>query len=182
MSEPTEPDTARRDDAAPPDDEGSRAWAAAAAVPDPEVPCVTVEDLGILRGVDVEDGVATARVTPTYSGCPAVLEIERAIARALEAAGFEARIERVLTPPWTSDWIGAAAREKLRVNGIAPPACTAHEAGSTRTVTFFDRHEPRCPRCGAADTERLSEFGSTACKAQHRCRVCREPFDHFKPF
>lgn len=166
-----------RDDAA-----AARAWAAAAAVPDPEVPCVTVADLGILRGVEVRGRVAIARLTPTYSGCPAVLEIERAVARALAAAGFEARVERVLSPAWTSDWIGPEAREKLRAHGIAPPVCTTREAGAERAISFFDRREPRCPRCGSGDTETLSEFGSTACKAQHRCRACREPFDHFKPF
>ncbi len=97
------------------------AWEAAAAVPDPEVPCVTVADLGILRWVRLEDGVAVAGVTPTYSGCPAVLAIELAIEAALRDAGFEARIERVLTPPWTTDWITEEGREKLRDYGIAPP-------------------------------------------------------------
>ena len=193
------------------------AWRAAAAVPDPEVPCVTVEDLGILVGVDVErarddrgdgdgdgdgekdgDWVATARVTPTYSGCPAVLEIERMVGEALADAGFEPRVERVLSPAWTTDRITADGRAKLKAFGIAPPTCVAGDAdgpdgpggtaGAPRargdgpaTVTFFSRAAPACPRCGSTRTEMLSEFGSTACKAHHRCLACREPFDHFKP-
>lgn len=104
-----------------PSPDQARAWAAAASVPDPEVPCVTVEELGILRWVRIEDGVAVARVTPTYSGCRAVLAIELSIEAALRDAGFEPRIERLLSPPWTTDWITAQGREKLRVYGIAPP-------------------------------------------------------------
>ena len=190
------------------------AWRAAAAVPDPEVPCVTVEDLGILVGVDVEraggarrdengdedgekDGgwVAIARVTPTYSGCPAVLEIERMVGQALADAGFEPRVQRVLSPAWTTDRITADGRAKLKAFGIAPPACVAADAGGIddtagaprargdgpAAVTFFSRVAPACPRCGSTRTEMLSEFGSTACKAHHRCLACREPFDHFKP-
>ena len=169
---------------------------AAAAVPDPEIPCVTVEDLGILVGVEVERAdapatgpgasparaarwIATARVTPTYSGCPAVLEIERAVGEALAAAGFEPRVERATSPAWTTDRITARGREKLAAAGIAPPACAAPAAAAA--VTFFSRAAPACPRCGSTRTELLSEFGSTACKAHHRCLACREPFDHFKP-
>lgn len=151
------------------------AWEAAAAVPDPEVPCVTVADLGILRWVRVEDGVAVAGVTPTYSGCPAVLAIELAVEAALRDAGFEARIERVLSPPWTTDWITEEGREKLRVYGIAPPV---KSSGSIRSL--FGEVTVSCPKCGSSDTEKLSEFGSTACKAHYRCRACAEPFDYFK--
>ena len=151
------------------------AWEAAAAVPDPEVPCVTVADLGILRWVRVEDGVAVAGVSPTYSGCPAVLAIELAIEAALREAGFEARIERLLSPPWTTDWITAEGRDKLRAYGIAPPV-----DGPAGKASLFAAPEVACPRCDSADTERLSEFGSTACKAQYRCRACLEPFDYFK--
>lgn len=153
---------------------GEAAWEAAASVPDPEVPCVTVADLGILRWVRVEDGVAVAGVTPTYSGCPATLAIELAIEAALRDAGFDARIERVLTPPWTTDWITDEGREKLRDYGIAPP----EESGGK--ATLFGAAQVTCPRCGSRETERLSEFGSTACKAQYRCLSCREPFDYFK--
>jgi ring-1,2-phenylacetyl-CoA epoxidase subunit PaaD len=152
-----------------------RAWAAAAAVPDPEVPCVTVADLGILRAVDIVDGVAIAKVTPTYSGCPAVLAIELAVEAALREAGFEARVERVLSPPWTTDWITAEGREKLRAYGIAPPT---DPASSIRSL--FGEVSVDCPKCGSAETSRVSEFGSTACKALYRCDTCREPFDYFK--
>ena len=153
--------------------EERRAFAAAAAVLDPEVPCVTVADLGILRGVRIEKGVAVARLSPTYSGCPAVLAIELAVEVALRDAGFEARVERVLSPAWTTDWITAEGREKLRAYGIAPPEGPAGKA------SLFSA-EPVCPRCGSRDTEELSAFGSTACKAQWRCRACLEPFDYFK--
>ncbi len=152
-----------------------RAWNAAASVPDPEVPCVTVADLGILRSVEIVDGVAVARVTPTYSGCPAVLAIELAVEAALRDAGFEARVERVISPAWTTDWITQEGRDKLRDYGIAPP-----EKTSSSIRSLFGEVEVACPRCGSAETERLSEFGSTACKAHYRCLACREPFDYFK--
>ena len=152
-----------------------RAWLAAAAVPDPEVPCVTVADLGILRSVEIIDGVAVARVTPTYSGCPAVLAIELAVEAALRDAGFEARVERVVSPAWTTDWITPEGRDKLRDYGIAPP-----EKTSSSIRSLFGEIEVACPRCGSSDTERVSEFGSTACKAHWRCLACREPFDYFK--
>ncbi len=151
------------------------AWAAAAAVPDPEVPCVTVADLGILRDVAIEDGVAVAYVTPTYSGCPAVLAIEMAVEAALLNAGFEARIERVMSPAWTTDWITPEGREKLRAYGIAPPV-----KGSSSKMALFGETVINCPRCGSADTQKVSEFGSTACKAHYTCKACAEPFDYFK--
>jgi len=154
------------------------AWNAASAVLDPEVPCVTVAELGILRDVQVlasDDGyLATAFVTPTYSGCPAVLAIELAVEAALLQAGFEARIERVMSPAWTTDWITDAGREKLRDYGIAPPV-----AGSSKLALFADPIV-RCPRCASESTNKISEFGSTACKAQYQCRACAEPFDYFK--
>lgn len=152
-----------------------RAWTAAAAVPDPEVPCVTVADLGILRSVEVEGNTAVAKVTPTYSGCPAVLAIELAVEMALLEAGFDARVERVIAPAWTTDWITQEGREKLRAYGIAPPV-----GPSTSKLSLFGETSVACPRCGSAKTEKLSEFGSTACKAQYRCRACHEPFDYFK--
>lgn len=156
------------------DKRAARAWAAAAAVLDPEVPCVTVADLGILRSIEMEDGVAVAKVTPTYSGCPAVLAIELAIEAALLEAGFKARIERVLSPAWTTDWITEEGREKLRAFGIAPPV------GGQSIRTLFGEIEVACPHCGSEVTEKISEFGSTACKAQYRCKTCAEPFDYFK--
>ena len=151
------------------------AWNAAASVPDPEIPCVTVADLGILRSVEMVDGVAVARLTPTYSGCPAVTFIELAVEAALREAGFEPRIERVMSPAWTTDWITEEGREKLRAYGIAPP-----EKASASIRSLFGEVEVACPKCGSRETERVSEFGSTACKALYRCLSCREPFDYFK--
>ena len=156
--------------------EARRAWAAAAAVLDPEVPAVTVAELGILRAVDIDDhGRAVAQVTPTYSGCPAVLAIELAIEAALRQAGFDPVIERVLAPAWTTDWITEAGREKLRAYGIAPPV-----VGSSTKRALFGEITVACPRCASTQTSKLSEFGSTACKAQYRCNACHEPFDYFK--
>lgn len=152
----------------------ARAWAAAAAVPDPEVPCVTVADLGILRWVRLEGATAVAGVTPTYSGCPAVLAIELAVEAALRDAGFDTRIERILQPAWTTDWITPEGREKLRAYGIAPPV-----PGSGKAALFADPQVP-CPRCGSAHTQQISAFGATACKSQWQCRACAEPFDYFK--
>jgi ring-1,2-phenylacetyl-CoA epoxidase subunit PaaD len=152
-----------------------RAWDAAAAVPDPEVPCVTVADLGMLRSVTLEDGVAVARVTPTYSGCPATVAIELAIETALREAGFEPRIERVLSPTWTTDWISPEAREKLRAFGIAPPV----EASNSKRALFGET-VVACPRCNSSETRKVSEFGSTPCKAHYVCEACGEPFDYFK--
>ncbi|MGI9363995.1 MAG: 1,2-phenylacetyl-CoA epoxidase subunit PaaD [Rhizobiaceae bacterium] len=157
------------------DHDQARAWAAAASVPDPEIPCVTVADLGILRGVDLVDGKAVARLTPTYSGCPAVLAIELAVETALLEAGFDARIERVHSPPWTTDWISEAGRKKLQDYGIAPPLKTG-----TSKLGLFQETSIACPRCGSQSTTRVSEFGSTACKAHYTCDVCAEPFDYFK--
>lgn len=156
--------------------EVKRAWAVAAAVLDPEVPVVTVADLGILRSVEIDaQGRAVARVTPTYSGCPAVLAIELVIEAALRDAGFDPLIERVLTPAWTTDWITDQGLEKLRAYGIAPPV-----AGSSSKRALFGDVVVSCPRCAAQDTSKLSEFGSTACKAHYRCNACLEPFDYFK--
>lgn len=152
-----------------------RAWAAAAAVPDPEVPCISVAELGILRSVEITDGVAVALVTPTYSGCPAVLAIELAIEAALLQAGFTARIERVFSPPWTTDWISPEGREKLRAYGIAPPVQSSNSLRS-----LFGETCVACPKCASEDTARVSEFGSTPCKAHYRCNRCLEPFDYFK--
>ena len=156
--------------------EARRAWAAAAAVLDPEVPAVTVAELGILRAVDIDDqGRAVAQVTPTYSGCPAVLAIELAIEAALRQAGFDPVIERVLAPAWTTDWITETGREKLRAYGIAPPV-----VGASSKRALFGEITVACPRCASTQTSKLSEFGSTACKAQYRCNACHEPFDYFK--
>lgn len=151
----------------------ARAWAAAAAVVDPEIPAVTIADLGILRGVSVDGNRAVAQVSPTYTGCPAVLAIEQAVAAALMAAGFEPVVERVTSPPWTTDWITSEGRDKLRAYGIAPPVAGDRSA-------LFSQARPACPRCASPETSRVSEFGSTPCKALYRCNACGEPFDYFK--
>jgi ring-1,2-phenylacetyl-CoA epoxidase subunit PaaD len=156
-------------------DASARAWQAAASVVDPEVPCVTIADLGILRSVALDGDVAVAMVTPTYSGCPAVLAIELSVEAALREAGFDTRVERVISPAWTTDWITAEGREKLRAFGIAPP-----EKASNSIRALFGEVQVACPKCGSSDTAKVSEFGSTACKALYRCNACREPFDYFK--
>ena len=152
-----------------------RALESAASVVDPEIPALTIADLGILRGVTVQEGQVEVTITPTYSGCPAMSLIALDIQTALASAGIaNARIRTVLSPAWTTDWLTEAARAKLAEAGIAPPP-----PGASRRA-LFTQAAPRCPRCGSANTEQISEFGSTACKSLHRCRVCREPFDAFK--
>jgi ring-1,2-phenylacetyl-CoA epoxidase subunit PaaD len=152
------------------------ARAAVAAVPDPEIPVVTIDDLGILRDVTVaDDGRVEVTLTPTYSGCPAVDAIREEVERVLAEHGFaDAAVRTVLAPAWTTDWISDEGRRKLADFGIAPPARC--QTGSVATVELV-----RCPQCGSADTRLLSRFGSTACKALRVCNRCREPFDHFKP-
>jgi ring-1,2-phenylacetyl-CoA epoxidase subunit PaaD len=157
------------------EDRRARAWQAAAAVADPELPALTIADLGILRAVEDRDGTIEVTITPTYSGCPAMAVIGWEIAAALDRAGLgPARIRTVLAPAWTSAWLTEAARAKLAAAGIAPPP--PHPDG-----TLFAATSPACPRCASADTEQLSAFGATACKSLHRCRTCREPFEAFKP-
>ena len=152
-----------------------RARTIAAAVVDPEIPVLTLVDLGVLRSVTFVNGQIVARITPTYIGCPAVLAIELAVETALLAAGFDnVRIERVLAPAWTTDDITADGRAKLIAYGIAPPVKRGKGA-----LLFVD-DEPACPKCGSLATSKISEFGSTACKALWRCDTCREPFDYFK--
>jgi ring-1,2-phenylacetyl-CoA epoxidase subunit PaaD len=156
-----------------------RALEVLGTVPDPEVPVISVVELGIVRDVRVEpDGVIQVTITPTYSGCPAMFEIEQDVRSALLAAGAtRVDVRTVFSPAWTTDWIGAEAREKLRAYGIAPPGKA--EAGGLVTLS---RRRPAvaCPFCGSTDTQLQSEFGSTACKAIHVCAACRQPFDEFK--
>ena len=136
------------------------------AVADPEIPVLSITDLGIVRDIDCSDGV-TVSLTPTYSGCPATEVIEASVVAALQERGVEdVSIRRVLSPPWTTDWISPEGREKLRVYGIAPPE------RRDRPIT--------CPRCASGRTELVSEFGSTACKAAWKCLECLEPFEYFK--
>ncbi|HKC43850.1 MAG TPA: 1,2-phenylacetyl-CoA epoxidase subunit PaaD [Burkholderiales bacterium] len=159
----------------------ARAWQALGGVVDPEIPVLTVLDLGIVREVGVVGDAVEVVITPTYSGCPATHVIEEDIRRALAAAGFaEARIRTSLSPAWTTDWMTAEGRDKLRKFGIAPPGAGAP---SPAKIALFRAAAAGvdCPHCGSTRTERLAAFGSTACKALYRCRDCREPFDHFKP-
>jgi ring-1,2-phenylacetyl-CoA epoxidase subunit PaaD len=154
----------------------ARAWAVASAVPDPEIPCVTVADLGILRSVEMVDGIAVAQVTPTYVGYPAVLAIELAVETALLDAGIPARVQRTISPAWSTDWITDQGRQKLKDYGIAPPL-RGQPAGKR---ALFDEDIIQCPLCNSTDTKKISEFGSTACKAHYQCNQCAEPFDYFK--
>ena len=150
------------------------------SVKDPEVPVVSVVELGIVRNVSVEGARVAITITPTYSGCPAMREIEQDIRAVLRSNGIDdVTLETVHAPAWTTDWIGADAREKLRRYGIAPPG--AAEPGGLVALARR-RASVVCPHCGSADTELRSEFGSTACKAIHVCNACREPFDEFKAF
>ncbi len=198
----------------------ARTWTVLDAVPDPEIPVVSIRDLGILREVAIaDDGALEIVITPTYSGCPAMAEIAEDIGRALDQADLGPwKIRTVLAPAWTTDWITAEGRDKLRAYGIAPPARCADQGAPTRPLRFVPRHRTpgdtgatnatgarvatgaagatgavgatgaratdnvTCPHCGSPDTEPLSQFGSTACKALYRCRACREPFDYFKPY
>ena len=148
------------------DDPASPVWSVLGDVPDPEIPVISVVELGIVRAVDAE--AREIVITPTYTGCPATQVIERDIRAALDAAGWrDWRIRTALSPAWTTDWISEEGRRKLHRYGIAPPS----PAGSRRV---------ECPQCGSAQTEEVSRFGSTPCKALWRCRECLEPFDLFK--
>jgi ring-1,2-phenylacetyl-CoA epoxidase subunit PaaD len=151
-------------------------WAVAAAVPDPEVPVLRIVDLGVLRGVAVDGDRVVVTITPTYSGCPAMETIRDDILLALTDAGFDdVEVRLVLAPAWTTDWMSEVGKEKLRAFGIAPPGGRAAHSGPIRL-----RLAVRCPRCGSPDTREVTRFGSTSCKALYECRVCLEPFDHFK--
>jgi ring-1,2-phenylacetyl-CoA epoxidase subunit PaaD len=157
-----------------------RAWNIAAQVPDPEMPMLTLADLGVLRGVEIDaDGSVVASLTPTYSGCPAMAEMRAEVAARLRAAGF-ARVEirTVLDPPWSTDWITPEGRRSLAEHGIAPPV--AAPRGPIELTLSPTRRTVACPRCGSADTEETSRFAATSCKALWRCRACREPFEYVK--
>lgn len=149
-------------------------------VMDPEVPVISVVELGIVRDVAIQDEAVTITITPTYSGCPAMREIEADIRTALLERGVrDVNVKLVLSPAWTTDWIGPDAREKLRAYGIAPPG----RAEPQGLITLTRARVPvPCPFCGSSDTRLQSEFGSTACKAIHVCNACRQPFDEFKAF
>ncbi|GHF01373.1 1,2-phenylacetyl-CoA epoxidase subunit PaaD [Streptomyces fumanus] len=160
-----------------------RARHIAGRVPDPELPMLTLADLGVLRAVDVgPDGTVVVSLTPTYSGCPAMAEMRAQAAARLRAAGYpRVKVRTVLDPPWTTDWITPEGRRKLAEHGIAPPGPAPRPApGPVPLVLTATRRAVPCPRCGAADTEETSRFGATSCKALWRCRACREPFEYVK--
>ena len=154
----------------------SRAWSVAATVLDPEVPVLTIEDLGVLRDVTEDDqGRVHVQITPTYSGCPAMETIRADVIDTLSRAGYrQVQVEFVLAPAWTTDWMSEEGRRKLTEYGIAPPHVRASDGPVALTLSV------RCPQCGSPETRELSRFGSTACKSLWVCRSCAEPFDHFK--
>ena len=168
-----------------------RAREALSTVTDPEIPVITIEDLGILRDVQVQGGRVVVTITPTYSGCPAMQEIEADVRAALAGQGWDdVDVRSVLSPAWTTDWMSEDGRRKLREYGIAPPATRAagpvlvplgrRPGAPARAATPTVQPPVECPRCGSTDTEELTRFGSTSCKSMWRCRSCREPFDHFR--
>jgi ring-1,2-phenylacetyl-CoA epoxidase subunit PaaD len=145
-----------------------------AQVHDPEIPVITIEDLGILRDVEVDGEHVVVTITPTYSGCPAMQEIEHDVKAALP--GLDVEVRTVLSPAWTTDWMTDEGRDKLRAYGIAPP----ERRPSGPVLVSLGPPRLLCPQCGSSDTEELTRFGSTSCKSMWRCRACREPFDHFR--
>ncbi len=163
-----------------------RIWQLLDSIPDPEIPVVSIRELGILRNVrQADDGCIEVTITPTYSGCPAMGAITDDIAAALKTAGLQATIVTQLAPAWTTDWMSPAAKTKLRDYGIAPPQCSAP---STTPVQWAQRDISAaqvavpCPRCNSSNTTETSHFASTACKALYKCLNCLEPFDYFKPY
>lgn len=151
-------------------------WQWLAEIPDPEVPVVSIVELGMIRDVIVEQGLVEVLVAPTYSGCPATEVIENDISAKLEQHGVASvSVKRVLSPPWTTDWISEAGRKKLKAYGIAPPTGSADRQSPVRGEQAVS-----CPRCDSAKTTLVSEFGSTACKASWKCEECLEPFEYFK--
>ena len=150
-----------------------RTWLA--EVPDPEIPVLSVTDLGIVRGVTVNGRSVEVEVAPTYSGCPATEVIEQSILAALRDRGLKVSLQRVLSPPWTTDWITAAGRQKLLDYGIAPPP-----AGAGKRAMLGQMRDVACPRCSSSTTVMVIEFASTACKAAYKCEACLEPFEYFK--
>ncbi len=145
------------------------------SIPDPEVPVLTIADLGILRSIEEVDGQVVVTITPTYSGCPAMHHIEQEVLAALATFDVSGRVDMVFSPAWTTDWMTPIGREKLRDYGIAPPR-------PTETAISIRRDTIACPQCSSSNTELISRFGSTACKSLRRCLDCLEPFDHFKEF
>lgn len=159
-----------------------RARQVAAGVVDPELPMLTLADLGVLRDVEItEDGTVVVSITPTYSGCPAMATMRDDLVRRLQEEGFsDVRVRVALHPAWTTDWISPEGRAALAEAGISPPGPAPRRQGPVAVRLAPTRRAVRCPRCASDDVELTSEFGSTACKAMYRCRACLEPFDHVK--
>jgi ring-1,2-phenylacetyl-CoA epoxidase subunit PaaD len=160
-------------------------WLWLSQVPDPEIPVISLTDLGIIRNAEWQDDTLVVTITPTYSGCPATSLINLDIEAALRVRGIEKlRLERKLSPPWTTDWISSEGREKLRAYGIAPPvdgtAADGRLVGRVARLAGTSNLVMACPRCGSTKTEKVSQFGSTPCKASYRCTDCLDPFDYFK--
>jgi ring-1,2-phenylacetyl-CoA epoxidase subunit PaaD len=162
----------------------AQVWSWLGEVPDPEIPVISVVDLGIVRDVTEEDGEWVVTITPTYSGCPAMQVISEAVGEALRARGLERlRIETRLSPAWTTDWMSEAGKAALKGYGIAPPVQQAIDISGLRGGIkrgAFKEPEVACPHCGSMHTQLTSQFGSTPCKALYKCLDCREPFDYFK--
>lgn len=167
-------------------------WAVLDELSDPEIPVLSLRDLGIVRDVHVAaDGVTEVVITPTYSGCPAISQIEDDVRAALQQHRIAARVVTKLSPAWTTDWMSESGKEKLRQYGIAPPGrcaggADAGGAAGTQVLRFIGRagapEMVPCPRCGSGQTVETSRFASTACKALYKCLACQEPFDYFKPY
>lgn len=157
-----------------------RAYDVAASVTDPELPMLTLEDLGVLRDVRVDGSEVVVTITPTYSGCPAMATMRDDLVHRLGDAGYDARVNVVLSPAWSTDWITERGRNSLRAHGYSVPGPAPRRSGPTPLTLMPTRREIDCPHCGSAAVELTSEFGSTACKALYRCTVCLEPFEHVK--
>lgn len=173
----------------PPATDLEAVWQALEVLADPEIPVVSLRELGILRGIHHSDDGLEVIITPTYSGCPAMGQIEDDVRALLQQHGWQAKVVTQLSPAWTTDWMTPAAKDKLRAYGIAPPqTCVRQNEGtaSTRVLRFSSRatntETVPCPHCGSELTTETSHFGSTACKALYKCLDCQEPFDYFKPY
>lgn len=164
----------------PTEGEGVHLWNLAATVLDPEVPVLTIEDLGVLRSAEMVDGRAVVTITPTYSGCPAMDVMRDDVLSVLQGAGYtDAEVKLVLSPAWTTDWMSEAGKAKLEKFGIAPPSGHAAVAGRASGPVRLTM-SVKCPQCGSLNTSESSRFGSTACKSLYTCNACHEPFDYFK--
>lgn len=152
-------------------------WSIVGQVPDPEIPVLTLSDLGVIRSVSINDDVITIGIAPTYSGCPATEFIEESVIAELQQNGFDhVQTKKILSPAWTTDWISPEGRQKLQQYGIVPP----DKAAESKRALFHQGLQIACPRCASENTSKVSEFGSTPCKSSYKCDDCLEPFEYFK--